>query len=107
MQQGAIINSVLLNFYEEPHHKVNYHQDNEEIFGPTPEIFSLSFYGDRKFILGPKENMEDKKNKISVKVTSGSLLIMSGSTQIDWFHKVEKKTHNHLERINATFRLTV
>ena len=103
METNLKIDSVLLNLYNEDHHHVKFHQDNEQIFGPEPNIFSISLGCERQFILGPKECKESTRNQIAISLTSGTLLCMSGATQADWFHMVPL-THNAGPRINATFR---
>ena len=106
---NAKVNSVLVNYYESPNHHVNYHQDNEPIFGDSPVIYSVSFGGKRNFILAPKNKQESTRHKLNIQLTSGSLLIMMGQTQVDWFHAVlppyEKDPAKIVPRINCTFRL--
>lgn len=97
------LNSVLLNFYKDGEDHVRFHQDNESIFGSQPNIFSISLGCHRPFILGPKEERDSKKHKITINLTPGTLLSMSGATQCDWYHKIPPVA-NVGPRINATFR---
>jgi len=53
---GRNFNSVLLNRYNGGNDYVGWHSDDEKLYGPTPEIASLSFGCDRDFILKRRTN---------------------------------------------------
>ena len=63
-------------------------------------IASLSFGAERRFDFKHKLT----KQKISINLPSGSLLVMKGETQKHWLHQIpiSKKIKSH--RINLTFR---
>ncbi|NIJ44574.1 alkylated DNA repair dioxygenase AlkB [Wenyingzhuangia heitensis] len=93
-------NACLLNLYHNGSETMNWHADNEKALGQNPTIASLSFGADRKFSF---------KHKISKQTTSiilekGSLLVMAGTTQNYWVHKLPVTTLVKSPRINLTFR---
>jgi alkylated DNA repair dioxygenase AlkB len=99
---GAVFNSVLLNRYCTGQDGVAWHSDDEKEFGEDPVIASVSFGGTRTFQLRHKS---DKNVRASVELTHGSLLLMRGSTQRHWVHRVPKTTREVPERLNLTYRV--
>ncbi|MCH93256.1 alpha-ketoglutarate-dependent dioxygenase alkB-like, partial [Trifolium medium] len=51
---GSSFNSLLLNRYKGGNDYVGWHADDEKLYGPTPEIASLSLGCDRDFVLKKK-----------------------------------------------------
>ena len=51
---GSYFNSVLLNRYKTGSDYVSWHTDDEALYGPTPEIASVSFGCERDFVLRKK-----------------------------------------------------
>lgn len=49
-------NSLLLNRYKGANDYVGWHADDEKLYGPTPEIASVSFGCERDFVLKKKES---------------------------------------------------
>jgi len=94
-------NSVLLNLYRNGNDSISWHTDAEKELGPNPIIASVNFGAKRKFQLRHKET----KEKIELKLTHGSLLIMRGELQHYWQHQVPKTKLPVKERINLTFRV--
>jgi alkylated DNA repair dioxygenase AlkB len=93
-------NSVLLNFYRDGQDSMGWHRDNEKELGTDPAIASVSFGAVRKFQF---RHYKDQKKIISLELEHGSLLMMSGSTQSHWQHRLPKS--NIVQpRINLTFR---
>ena len=45
------VNSVILNKYESGHDSVAPHSDDEQIFGRTPTIYSVSLGASRRFVM--------------------------------------------------------
>ena len=81
---------------------MGWHSDNEASLGKNPQIASVSLGECRKFVLRENNN---KKNKRSIMLGNGSLLLMLGETQTLWQHSLPR-TKAQLEcRINLTFRL--
>ncbi|KAL9242594.1 hypothetical protein vseg_016580 [Gypsophila vaccaria] len=121
---GSRFNSLLLNRYQGGNDYVGWHADDESLYGPTPEIASLSFGCDREFFLkkkpsklspalqrAPEEAPAKKRLKKSnssdqhcFTLKHGSMLVMRGYTQRDWIHSVPKRTKVDATRINLTFR---
>jgi alkylated DNA repair dioxygenase AlkB len=95
-------NSVLLNFYRSGQDSVSWHSDDEPELGTNPVIGSVSFGGTRLFQFKHKSKSELRR---SVELTSGSLLIMRGTTQHFWKHQIPKTKKPVDPRINLTFRV--
>ena len=93
-------NSCLANLYHEGEQGMGWHQDNEKELGSNPTIASISFGAERRFDFRHKESRE----KISVILENGSLLIMSGETQTHWQHQLPKTKKIKKPRVNLTFR---
>ncbi|RWR94904.1 DNA oxidative demethylase ALKBH2-like protein [Cinnamomum micranthum f. kanehirae] len=51
---GSSFNSLLLNRYKSGSDYVAWHSDDEKLYGPTPEIASVSFGCERDFLLKKK-----------------------------------------------------
>ncbi|KAL3519258.1 hypothetical protein ACH5RR_017407 [Cinchona calisaya] len=120
---GSSFNSLLLNRYKGGSDYVSWHADDEKVYGPTPEIASVSFGCEREFLLKrkPTKNFEAKRSEgeppskrskqnivteqHSFTLKHGSLLVMRGYSQRDWLHSVPKRAKAESTRINLTFRL--
>lgn len=98
---GMPFNSVLLNWYRNGSDYISWHSDDEKKLGKNPVIASLSLGAIRTFQLRRKD---DYTCKISIPMTSGSLLIMSGALQHFWQHGIPKERKIEAGRINLTFR---
>ena len=61
----SVFNSCLVNLYENERDYVAFHADDEEIFGDSPTIASLSFGATRRFLM---------KRKICTVGTSSQLI---------------------------------
>jgi alkylated DNA repair dioxygenase AlkB len=95
----SAFNSVLLNYYRDGGDSVGWHADNEPELGRRPVIASLSFGATRTFELRKRTT-----GKVAqLPLTSGSILVMRGTTQHDWVHRVPKEPGS-ASRINLTFR---
>jgi len=95
----TVFNSVLLNYYRDGTDSVGWHADNESELGERPIIASLSFGATRTFELRRRTTGKVAK----VPLTSGSILVMRGTTQRDWVHRIPKEPGS-TGRINLTFR---
>jgi len=93
-------NAVLANLYRSQHDSVGWHSDDEPELDRMPVIASLSFGAEREFQL--KHIIT--KEKISLCLAPGSLLIMRGETQSYWQHCLPKRTKEIMPRINLTIR---
>lgn len=106
----AKYNSVLLNYYRNGMDSVGYHSDNEKELGNNPVIASVSLGETRTFMLQQYRRMDKSGSLIpctigyeEYELTSGSLLVMSGTTQHFWKHSIPKTSRNE-PRINLTYR---
>lgn len=97
-------NSVLLNYYRDGNDSVAWHSDNENALGKYPVIASVSFGQVRSFDIRFKE---DHSEKYSIRLESGSLMIMKGNLQQDWEHRIAKSTRPMNARVNLTFRVVI
>lgn len=94
----APFNAVLLNLYRTSSDSMGWHSDDEHDMSPI--IASVSLGAARTFQFRRKAPPGDT---VSLRLTDGSLLVMAGSTQRHWQHRVPKEPAEG-ERINLTFR---
>jgi len=99
---GLTFNSVLLNYYRDGNDSVAWHSDDEYELGIKPVIASVSLGQVRRFDMRRKT---DHKDKYSVDLENGSLLLMKGDMQRNWEHRIAKSPKLLKERINLTFRV--
>ena len=97
---GKSFNSLLLNLYRNGDDKVSWHSDNESELGYEPCIASLSLGAVRRFKFRHLESRE----VVECSLPPGSLVVMSGLSQIKWEHEVPKESRVKEPRINLTFR---
>lgn len=100
---GDIYNSCLLNLYHNGEEGMAWHSDGERDLKKDGAIASLSFGAIRKFAFKHKET----KKKIEVVLEHGSLLVMKGTTQTNWLHRLPPTKMVKTPRINLTFRTIV
>lgn len=100
---GAQFNSCLLNLYHNGDEGMAWHSDDEKSLGKNTTIASLSFGALRKFAFKHKAT----KQSVSLVLDSGSLLVMKGTTQTNWLHRLPKTTKVTRPRINLTFRTMI
>jgi len=96
-------NSCLLNLYHNGEEGMSWHSDSEKELGENPVIASLSLGAQRKFVFKHRIT----KQKVSLYLESGSLLLMKGKTQENWLHALPKTKKVNKPRINITFRRIV
>ena len=95
-------NSVLLNLYRDGNDHMGWHADDEKSLGENPVIASISFGEERKF--GLKHRFDKTVKPVSIKLGSGSLIIMKGEMQEYWHHRIHPTKKSKGARINLTFR---
>ena len=98
---GTQYNSCLLNLYHDGDEGMAWHSDDEKELTPDGAIASLSFGAERRFLLRHKQS----KEQVEVLLTTGSLLVMRGTTQTHWLHSLPKMKKVRAPRVNLTFRL--
>jgi len=93
-------NSCLLNLYHSGEEGMGWHSDDEKELRPNGTIASLSFGAERKFAFKHKAS----KEKVGLTLDHGSLLVMKGTTQSHWLHRLPPTKKVDAPRINLTFR---
>ncbi|UCS92844.1 alpha-ketoglutarate-dependent dioxygenase AlkB [Echinicola marina] len=102
-KSSVIFNSCLLNLYHNGTEGMAYHSDSEKSLGENTVITSLSLGAERKFTLKHKNS----KQTVSILLENGSLLVMKGSTQSHWLHRLPPTKKVTRPRISLTFRTIV
>lgn len=97
-------NSVLCNLYRDGSDGVDWHADDERELGDEPVIGSVSLGASRRFDL---RRVDDHSVRASVELHHGDVVIMRGTTQALWRHRVPRTKRPVGERINLTFRRVV
>jgi alkylated DNA repair dioxygenase AlkB len=93
-------NSCLLNLYHNGTEGMAWHSDAEKDLKKNGAIASLSFGAVRKFAFKHKATNQT----VSLLLENGSLLVMKGTTQTNWLHRLPPSTRITTPRINLTFR---
>lgn len=99
-ESNETYNSCLLNLYHSGDEGMAYHSDGEKMLKKEGAIASLSLGAERKFSFKHKEN----KQRIDIFLEKGSLLVMKGTTQMNWLHRLPPTKKVNTPRINLTFR---
>lgn len=97
---GETFNSCLLNLYHDESEGMAWHSDGEKDLKKHGAIASLSLGAERKFSFKHKK----EGTKIDIVLPHGSLLVMKGSTQENWLHRLPPTKIKKGPRINLTFR---
>jgi len=96
-------NSCLLNLYHNGSEGMAWHSDAEKDLKKNGAVASVSFGAERKFSFKHKRTKEN----VSVFLKHGSLLVMKGTTQSNWLHRLPPTTKVNEPRVNLTFRTIV
>ena len=99
-ETGESFNSCLLNLYHNGDEGMAWHSEGETDLKKDGAIGSLSFGAERKFSFKHKQS----KAKIELILEHGSLLIMKGTTQTYWLHRLPPGKKITKARVNLTFR---
>ena len=99
-ETGDTFNSCLLNLYHTGEEGMAWHSDGEADLKKNGSIASLSFGAERKFSFKHKRT----KETVSLLLQHGSLLMMKGTTQQNWLHRLPPAKLIIKPRINLTFR---
>ena len=108
------INSCLINMYRDGNDLIKPHSDNQTTFGENPTVVILSLGQPRTIhfrrrIYDPKNihtvHLDTKTELLnkSIRLESGSILIMDGSTQKYFCHSIDKEDTMN-KRYSMTFR---
>ena len=96
-------NSCLLNLYHDGEEGMGWHSDAEKTLLDNGTIASVTLGAERKFSFKHKES----KQRIDVLLENGSLLLMKGTTQKNWLHRLPPTKKVFSPRINLTFRTII
>lgn len=96
-------NACLLNLYHTGEEGMAWHSDGEKDLKKNGAIASLSFGAERKFSFKHKQT----NSIVSLTLAHGSLLVMAGTCQSHWLHRLPPTKKVHGPRINLTFRTIV
>lgn len=99
-ESGEVYNSCLLNLYHDGSEGMAWHSDAEKDLKRNGAIGSLSLGAERKFAFKHKKTGET----VSLVLEHASLLVMKGTTQTHWLHRLPPSARIHTPRINLTFR---
>lgn len=102
-ESGETYNSCLLNLYHSGEEGMAWHSDGEPDLLRNGAIASMSLGAARKFAFKHKETAQ----KVELVLDHGSLLMMKGSTQQHWLHRLPPTKRIKEARINLTFRTIV
>jgi len=97
---GHRFNRALVNYYRHGRDSVDWHADNEVELGREPMVASLSMGAERVFQLRHNKT----KERLSVSLPHGSLLLMGAGIQEHWQHRLAKVASLEQPRVNFTFR---
>lgn len=100
-ESGERYNSCLLNLYHTGEEGMAWHSDDEKDLRENGAIGSLTLGAERKFAFKHKQS----KEKVELMLQHGSLLIMKGTTQTYWQHRLPPTKKVATPRINLTFRM--
>ena len=100
---GETYNSCLLNLYHNGSEGMAWHSDGEKDLKEHGAIASLSFGAERKFAFKHKKG----KDKVTLLLELGSLLVMKDETQTYWLHRLPPTKKVLKPRVNLTFRTIV
>ncbi|HAY45877.1 MAG TPA: alpha-ketoglutarate-dependent dioxygenase AlkB [Gammaproteobacteria bacterium] len=100
---GEQFNSCLLNLYHNGSEGMAWHSDAEKDLEKNGAIGSLSLGAERKFCFKHIAS----KEPVSLVLEHGSLLVMQGTTQTYWQHRLPPTKTVTTPRINLTFRSIV
>lgn len=102
-ESGETFNSCLLNLYHDGSEGMAWHSDGEPDLLKNGAIASLTLGAERKFSFKHKKT----KERIDIWLEHGSLLMMKGTTQKNWLHRLPPTKKVGTPRINLTFRTIV
>jgi len=99
-ESGERYNACLINLYHNGSEGMAWHSDGEKDLKKNGAIASMSLGAERKFSFKHKVSQEN----ISLYLQNGSLLVMTGTTQSYWLHRLAPTKETVGARINLTFR---
>lgn len=102
-------NYCVCNCYASGSAGVNWHTDAEPHLVPGCPIACVSFGSERVFSLAkiPRTVSGEITPEINVRLQSGSMIVMAGETQKNFFHAISKEAAVREPRFSLTFRVNV
>lgn len=102
-KSGETYNSCLANLYHNGSEGMAWHSDGEKDLKKHGAIASISLGAERKFGFKHKQT----KELVHMQLEHGSLLVMKGTTQKHWLHRLPPTKKVFGARVNLTFRTIV
>ena len=99
---GVRFNHVLVNRYRDGSDSMGFHADDEPELGEDPVVASLSLGVPRRLVLKPRRPHGGERHTLDL--GRGSLLVMGGTCQRDYYHGVPRQPGVLGERMSLTFR---
>lgn len=93
---------VLATLYPQGDAAVDFHRDDEPIFGEHPTIASLSLGATRVFEV--RDGCRGRREGLSIALGDGDLVVMRGAFQERYTHRLKKGSPRVGSRINLSFR---
>lgn len=106
--ESPIINSCLVNRYNNGRDSIKPHRDSVNSFGATPTIVGLSVGQTRTIVLEPVSRKDPNNSRFSFSLPSNSLFIMAGASQEKYLHSIPKIQHDSslMHRDQVRYSLT-
>ena len=101
-ETGHKYNFVLVNRYANGSDSIGFHSDDEKEVDPLVPIACVSFGSERRFVLKSKKVI--KPRCFSMKLESGSLLLMRAPTNERYHHSITRCSGFVGPRVSLTFR---
>lgn len=107
--EPTVINSCLVNRYQNGNSCITPHCDSSLSFGDRPLIVGLSIGDTRKIVFRKKEENQTKEQFLNNPIVlekeleDNSVFIMAGDSQINYTHEIPKE-ENKIERFSLTYR---
>ena len=97
-------NSVLINYYPDPHSKINLHADDETDIVDNSLILTLSLGGIRRLTFAHKYTHQ---HICSLNTEHGDFLLFSKNSQLKFVHGIIDDFFNYIPepRVSLTFRM--
>ena len=100
------MNSLLINYYASGRNVISRHRDKESVFGENPTVAIVSLGATRRFRFTPvsPDSVKSTGPPLDYDLVSGSLLVMSGTTQKYYLHELLRDASVTTPRCGLTFR---
>ena len=99
---GVPFNHVLVNRYRDGSDSMGFHADDEPELGEDPVVATFSLGAPRRLVLKPRRRHGGERHTLDL--GRGSLLVMGGTCQRDYYHGVPRQPGLLGERMSLTFR---